>query len=140
MAPESEAPASKLGKFKSILEHVLEFTTLALGDVIQYAAPAEKVAQALFPEYAFAEKEAQIKVVQVATLLQKAVISAQQKFAHVPPSPAVSAAKLADVQSTVEQAALSLLADAKISADTTRITWSIEATVAILKTNAAPAL
>ena len=135
-APVVSTPSER--QFKSVMEHLLKYVTLGLEDVIRYAPPAEILAQALFPEYALAEKSAQIIAVQVATLLLKAVISSQQKYASAPKSRETNAAKLADVLSTVQQVAVSLLIEAGFSADAARVQYAIEAIVAILKTTLAP--
>ena len=131
-------PTSGERQFRSVMEHLLKYATLGLEDVIRYAPPVEILAQTLFPEYALVERSAQVIAVQVATLLLKAVISSQQKYAAATKSHETNAAKLADVLSTVEPVALSLLVEAGFAANSGRVQYAVEAIVAILKTTLAP--
>lgn len=135
--PAASAPVSK---FKSIMAHILHFVTLGLAEVVKYSPAVESLAQVLFPEYAGLEAASQGKLVQVATLLRDAILTVQQKYASAESSDATNAAKLADVLALVGSTTVSTLQQAGIkSADLDRVTAAINATVAVLKAQPAPA-
>jgi hypothetical protein len=125
--------------FKNVLDHILKFVTLGLVDIQKYTPSVAALAEVLFPAEAPLTAAAAATTQQVAGLIQSTILTIQAKYASAPAGTETNAAKLADALSIVEAPAISLLATAGISADTTRIANAVNATVAILKNANVPA-
>ena len=121
--------------FVSVLEAVGKDFAKGLKWAVQYAVPVEKLAGLLFPEAA----PALTAVADATSLIQAAVLQVEQKFAAAGVQNGTGAQKLAEVLTLAETAVTTLLKSAGITADTSYITQLVNAVVAILNVQIAPA-
>ena len=122
-------------KFVGFLETIGKDFLKGLAFAVKYAAPVETLAKLLFPELAPAITAG----VDATTLIQNAVLVVEQKFAASGVQTGTGAQKLAEVLLLSEQAVTSILTQAGIAADTTYVTSLVNAVVALLNIQAAPA-
>ncbi len=121
--------------FVSVLEAVGKDFAKGLKWAVQYAVPVEKLAGLLFP----AAAPVMTAVADATSLIQAAVLQVEQKFAAAGVQTGTGAQKLAEVLTLAEGAVTTLLKEAGINADTSYITQLVNAVVAILNVQAAPA-
>jgi hypothetical protein len=106
-----------------------------LAYVVKIAVPVEALAKLLFPQFAPAITAG----VDAATLIQNAVLLVEQKFAAAGKQSGTGAQKLAEVLELSEAAVTSILAQFGMKADTAYVTNLVNAVVAVLNVQAAPA-
>jgi hypothetical protein len=126
-----------LQKFKSILSHMLDFTEVALADIIQYTPDAVAMSSVLFPEFKLLSPLASVSVVAVTKSVLATVLAIQQKYSKATPSPETNAAKLADALVLV-QGSVQALNAVGVKTDDARMTQVINTAVAVLKNVPAP--
>lgn len=124
-----------LGKIVSALEWFGKEFAKGLTYAVKFAIPAEALVSAIFPGAA----PAAAGTVSAINLIQNAVIAVEQKYAASGVQSGTGAQKLAEVLTLTEQAVTSLLQQSGISADTAYITKLVNAVVAILNVQSAPA-
>lgn len=122
-------------KFVSVLEAIGKDFLKGLSYAVKYAVPVEKLVALLFP----AAAPVAAGLADATTLIQNAVLQVEQKYAAAGVQNGTGAQKLSEVLVLSEQAVAGLLAKAGIQADTTYITNLINAVVAILNVQSAPA-
>ena len=121
--------------FVSVLESVGRDFAKGLKWAVQYAVPVEKLVGLLFP----AAAPAMTAAADATSLIQAAVLQVEQKFAAAGVQNGTGAQKLAEVLTLAEGAVTTLLKQADINADTGYVTNLVNAVVAILNVQAAPA-
>jgi hypothetical protein len=106
-----------------------------LGYVLKSAVPIEALAKLLFPQFT-----PEITVgADVAALIQGAVVLVEQKFSAAGKQDGTGAQKLAEVLVLVENAVTSILTQYGVKADAGYVTSLVNAVVAVLNVQAAPA-
>lgn len=121
--------------FIGVLEAIGKGFEKGLAWAVQYAVPVEKLVALLFP----AAAPVAAGIADATTLIQNAVLQVEQKYAASGKQSGTGAQKAAEVLLLSEQAVTGLLASAGITADTAYIQNLIDAVVAILNVQAAPA-
>ncbi len=106
-----------------------------LAYVVKIAVPVEALAKLLFPQFAPTITAG----VDVATLIQNAVLLVEQKFAAAGKQSGTGAQKLAEVLTLAEGAVTTILTQFGVHADTAYVTSLVNAVVAVLNVQAAPA-
>lgn len=124
-------------KFISILKHVDSDAAKVLVVVEHYLPEAETLADLLFPQFAPEINAGANAFVNVADLIQKAVVEVEQKASALPAG-LTGAQKAADVMSMISAAVIALLSQEKVAADTSYVQSLINAVVAILNVPTAP--
>lgn len=114
--------------FISVLTAIGKAFEKGLVWAIKYAIPVEKLVAELFPSEATVAQS----VVDAASLVQNAVLLVEQKYAASGVQNGSGPAKLAEVLTLTQAAVTSLLAQEKITVDTTYVTNLVNAVVAIL--------
>lgn len=124
-------------KIKNILEHAVQYTEVALSDIVQYVPEASAIATVIFPEFKFLNPLSATTVVAVTKSVLSTIVAIQQKYSNAPKGNETNAAKLADSLTLVDGSIHALNA-AGVSTDTARMSKVIETAVAILKNSPAP--
>jgi hypothetical protein len=120
--------------FISFLEAIGKDFAKGLAFAVKLAIPVASLAKLLFPGMSPA-----ITVgVDVATLIQNAVLIVEQKFAAAGMQSATGAQKLAEVLLLTEQVVTSLLTEGGVAADSAYVTSLVNAVVAILNVQTPP--
>lgn len=114
--------------FISFLKAVGKFAMTALSDVIKYAIPVETLAGLLFPPAKVPLETA----VNVAQLIQAAVIQVEQKYAVAGVQNGTGPQKMAEVLTLTNDAVVALLKQAGVTSDTSYVTSIVNAVVALL--------
>ena len=122
--------------FVSVLEAVGKDFAKGLKWAVQYAVPVEKLVGLLFP----AAAPAMTAAAAATSLIQAAVLQVEQKFAASGQQDGTGQQKLAEVLTLAEGAVTTLLKDAGLPADSGYVTQLVNAVVAILNVQAAPAV
>lgn len=126
---------SVIGKIVSALEWFGKEFAKGLSYAVKYAIPAASLVAAIFP----GSSAAGAATVSALNLIQNAVIAVEQKYAASGVQTGTGAQKLSEVLTLTEQAVTSLLAQEGITADTSYVTKIVNAVVAILNVQSAPA-
>jgi hypothetical protein len=106
-----------------------------LSYAVKIAVPVEALAKLLFPQFAPAITAG----VDAASLIQNAVLVVEQKFAAAGKQSGTGAQKLAEVLVLAEGAVTAILAQYGVHADTGYVANLVNAVVAVLNVQAAPA-
>jgi hypothetical protein len=122
-------------KFISFMEKVGQDIKIAWEEVVKYLPAVSTLAELLFP----AQAAATAAVVNSLNLIQQAVVTVEQKFAAAGAATGTGAQKLAQVLSLVGPTVTQLLASEGLNYDQTQVTGIINAVVAVLNVQAAPA-
>ncbi len=120
--------------FIGFLEGIGKEFAKGLSFAVKLAVPVEALAKLLFPGAAPAITAG----VDVATLIQNAVLLVEQKFAAGGMQSASGAQKLAEVLLLTEKAVTTLLKELGVAADSSYVTSLVNAVVAVLNVQAAP--
>lgn len=121
--------------FIGFLESIGKDFLKGLEYAVKYALPVEKLVALLFPAAAPVASE----VVDATQLIQTAVLQVEQKYAAAGIQSGTGTQKLAEVLLLTSQAVTALLKQANIVADTSYVQNLINAVVAILNFQTAPA-
>lgn len=121
--------------FLSVLKAIGLAFEKGLTWAVKYAMPVASLVSLLFP----AAAPAAVGVVNAVDLIQKAVLSVEQKYAASGVSSGTGTQKLAEVLTLTEDAVTTLLKQEGITADTTFITNIVNAVVALLNVQMASA-
>jgi membrane-associated protease RseP (regulator of RpoE activity) len=121
--------------FIGILETIGKDFAKGLKFAITYAVPVEKLVALLFPVSA----PAVATLLNATTLIQDAVMLVEQKFAAANQQTGTGPQKLDEVLTLTQATVTQLLATAGITANTAYVTSLINAVVAILNVQPAPA-
>jgi hypothetical protein len=122
--------------FLSVLEAVGKDFAKGLKFAVTYAVPVEGLVALLFP----AAAPVATTLANATTLIQNAVMLVEQKYAASGVQNGTGPQKLAEVLTLAEGAVTSLLSQAGISANTEYVTNLVNAVVAILNAQPAPAV
>lgn len=127
-------------RFISIMETIGKDALKGLEEIVHYLVPAARLAEILFP----AEAAGIEGVINSIDLIQKAVVTVEQKMAAGGKASGTGIQKAADVLSLVGSAVTQLLTSAQISADPSYLKNLINAVVGVLNvrsttTSTAPA-
>jgi membrane-associated protease RseP (regulator of RpoE activity) len=122
--------------FIGILETIGKDFAKGLKFAITYAVPVEKLVAILFP----ASAPAVATLAGATTLIQNAVLLVEQKFAAANQQTGTGQQKLDEVLTLTQATVTQLLATAGITANTAYVTSLINAVVAILNVQPAPAV
>lgn len=122
-------------KFVSVMETVGKDILKAWADVVKYLPAVSGLAALLFP----GEAAATAGVVNSLSLIQQAVATVEQKFAAAGAATGTGAQKLAQVISMVGPTVTQLLSQEGLSVNTSQLTGIINAVVAVLNVQTAPA-
>ncbi len=120
--------------FIGFLEAVGKDFAKGLAYAVKIAVPVEMLAKLLFPQFAPAITAG----VDVATLIQNAVLIVEQKFAAAGKQEGTGPQKLAEVLVLAESAVTSILAQYGIHADSGYVASLVNAVVALLNVQTAP--
>jgi hypothetical protein len=120
--------------FISFLEAIGKDFAKGLAFAVKLAIPVASLAELLFPGMAPTVTTG----VDVATLIQNAVLIVEQKFTAAGMQSATGAQKLAEVLLLTQEAVTSLLTEGGVTADAAYVTSLVNAVVAILNVQAAP--
>jgi hypothetical protein len=121
--------------FVSFLEAVGKDFLKGLAYAVKIAVPVETLAKLLFPQFAPAITAG----VDAASLIQNAVLVVEQKFAAAGKQSGSGAQKLAEVLVLAEGGVTSILAQHGVKADAGYVASLVNAVVAVLNVQAAPA-
>lgn len=119
--------------FVSIMERVGHDIKVAFEDVVKYLPAVSTLAALIFP----AQAATIAGVVNSVDLIQKAVVTVEQKFAAVGNVAGTGAQKLAQVLSIVGPTVTQLLSDEGLKYDQAQITSIVNAVVAVLNAKTA---
>ena len=122
-------------KFVSVMEAVAKDFAKGLTFAVKYLPAGAKLAALIFPASAAADA----MVVSATDLIQNAVVVVEQKYAASGMATGTGEQKLAEVLTLTEAAVTALLTKAGITADATYVTNIVDAVVAILNVQTAPA-
>lgn len=122
-------------KFISIMEKIGHDIKVAWADVVKYLPAVIDLAKLIFPQAAAELTGVQNSV----SLIQQAVATVEQKFAATGNATGTGAQKLAQVISIVGPTVTQLLAAEGLNYNQTQITNIINAVVAVLNVQEAPA-
>ena len=122
-------------KFVSVMEKIGKDILVGWAEVVKYLPEVSALASLLFPGAAGTTAA----VVSSVNLIQQAVVTVEQKFAAQGAPTGTGPQKLAQVTAIVGPAVTSLLAQEKIEISTTQINGIINAVVAVLNVQPAPA-
>jgi hypothetical protein len=114
--------------FKSVMEKVGDDIKIVWGDVMKYLPAAETLAEVLFP----GQTTVIAGAVNSVDLIQKAVVTVEQKFAAAGNPTGTGPEKLAQVLSIVTPTVTQLLSAEGIKVDAGFVTSLVNAVVAIL--------
>ena len=121
--------------FVGFLEAVGKDFLKGLSYAVKIAVPVEALAKLLFPQFAPAITAG----VDVASLIQNAVLVVEQKFAAAGKQSGTGPQKLAEVLVLAEGAVMAILAQYGVHADAGYVASLVNAVVAVLNVQAAPA-
>jgi len=121
--------------FLSFLEAVGKDFAKGLSYAVKIATPVEALAKLLFPQFAPAITAG----VDAAALIQNAVLLVEQKFSAAGKQSGTGAQKMADVLALSEGAVTAILAQYGVHADAGYVANLVNAVVAVLNVQAAPA-
>jgi len=121
-----------MNKFLSVMEVIGKDCLKALGEVEKYLPTAAALAAILFP----GQTGTIAAVVTGTDLIQKAVVSVEQKMAAAGKTQGSGAQKLADVLSLTVPTVTQLFAQAGLKVDQTYLTKVVNAVVAVLNVQA----
>lgn len=121
--------------FMSLMQKIGHDIKIVFEDVVKYLPNAAVLAEVIFPH----SQAALAGVLNAVNLIQQTVVTVEQKFAAAGNPTGTGPQKLAQVLSIVTPAVTSLLQQEKVVADATQITNIVNAVVAILNVQAAPA-
>lgn len=121
-------------EFITVMEKIGHDIKVVWGDVVKYLPAAESLATLLFPASATVPA-----VINSVNLIQQAVATVEQKFAAAGEPTGTGAQKLAQVTAIVGPTVVQLLQSEKININATQLTNIINAVVAVLNVQAAPA-
>lgn len=115
-------------EFISVMDRVGHDIKVAFEDVVKYLPAASTLAELIFP----AQAAAIAGVVNSVDLIQKAVVTVEQKFAAAGNATGTGAQKLAQVLSIVGPTVTQLLSDEGLKYNQAQITSIVNAVVAVL--------
>jgi hypothetical protein len=121
--------------FLGVLEAVGKDFAKGLKFALTYAVPVEKLAALLFPASAPVMSAAE----DATTLIQNSVLAVEQKFAAAGVQSGTGSEKLSEVLTLSQGAVSTLLTQAGIKAEPDYVTCLVNAVVAILNAQPAPA-
>lgn len=117
-----------MNEFVSIMDRVGHDIKVAFEDVVKYLPAVSTLAELIFP----AQAAAISGVVNSVDLIQKAVVTVEQKFAAAGNVTGTGAQKLAQVLSIVGPTVTQLLSDEGLKYNQAQITSIVNAVVAVL--------
>ena len=120
--------------FVSIMEKIGADIKIAWDDVVKYLPPVEALASLIFPQ-----AKALPGVINSINLIQQAVATVEQKFAAMGAATGSGAEKLAHVVTLVGPTVNQLLTAEGLHYDSAQVTSIINAVVAVLNAQPAPA-
>jgi hypothetical protein len=122
--------------FKSIMVKIGEDIKVGFEDVVKYLPAAAGLASLIFPAEGVAIAAGETSI----DLIQKAVVTVEQKFAATGTVTGTGIQKLAQVTSIVAPTVIQLLSTEKVPIDSTRVTAIVNAVVAVLNATDSPAV